>query len=102
MEKQIPKIGTTCSALINEDYQYHLSGDCNKFCICSITDKPCLGREISDDKDRSSQFFSRARCGIVKEKLYRCPAYGLFKEMTTQLIELRQKTILQEKLEKLK
>lgn len=102
MKKETPTIGTTCAALINENYENHLSDDCNAFCVCLITDKPCLGRVISDDQDQSSRFFSRARCGMDKEKLQKCPAYGVSKEMVVELIGLRQKALLREKLEKIK
>lgn len=33
----IPEIGTRCPALIKEDYEYPLSGDCNGLCIVPLT-----------------------------------------------------------------
>lgn len=75
-----PKIGTTCPALVNEDYTYHLSGDLGEYCLCSITGYPCLGKVIGDPDDRSSHFFGRGRCGIDSNAIKRCPLYGASKE----------------------
>ena len=35
----IPEVGTTCNALLNENYETMLSGECHKFCTCAITIK---------------------------------------------------------------
>ena len=64
-----PEIGTTCPALYKEDYGYHLSGDCTKFCLCILNDMKCIGRVISDPDDQSSQFFSRGKCSIDMEQI---------------------------------
>lgn len=78
-----------CTALIKENYEYHLSGDCSGYCICAITKKPCLGRIISDPEDRSNQFFSRAKCSIDDEELKSCPLYGADNSVILKLIEER-------------
>lgn len=87
-----PKEGVTCPALYKENFEYHLSGDCKKFCLCILNDKACTGRYIHDPKDSSSQFFSRGKCSISKQGLKQCPNYGLSKNTL--------KSILKEKLEK--
>lgn len=76
-----------CPALTNENYEYHLSGDCNKFCICSLNNLPCKGRIIQDPEDASSNFFSRGKCVIDKDKIKTCPAYGLSKESFILIIK---------------
>lgn len=50
-----------CPGLINENYEYHLSGDCSPFCKCAITGRDCMGKTVQDPEDRSSQFFSRGK-----------------------------------------
>lgn len=97
-----PQIGATCPALTNENYEYHLSGDCKPFCICSLNDKPCIGRRIDDPEDRSSQFFSRGKCMISKSGLKSCPVYGASKEVFTQIIKDKMNKQLEEKLNNLK
>lgn len=92
------KIGTTCPGLINENYKYHLSGDCVKFCICSLTNKACLGRQISDPDDQSSQFFSRTKCSISKKGLESCPIYGASRETFIQVIKEKLQKELEDKI----
>lgn len=65
-----------CPALSNENYEYHLSGDAEAFCICTMNNLPCIGRVIKDPQNRSSQFFSRAKCMIDTNLLKTCPMYG--------------------------
>jgi hypothetical protein len=84
--------GTICPALIKEDYEYHLSGDAAKFCICTLNNEACKGRVISDPDNLSSQFFSRGKCSIDMEEIKKCPVYGC----SASILKL----ILKEKLEK--
>jgi hypothetical protein len=84
-----PVIGTTCPALTNENYKYHLSGDAADYCICAITGNGCFGRVISDPDDQSSQFFSRGKCIIEPERLKRCPLYGVSKETLQAVLKDR-------------
>jgi hypothetical protein len=93
-----PQIGTTCPALRNENYEYHLSGDCKPFCICSLNDQPCKGRRIEDPNDQSSQFFSRGKCMISQSGLKSCPVYGASKETFAQIIKDKMQKALDEKL----
>jgi len=78
-----------CPALTNENYEYHLSGDCKPYCTCAITGKPCLGRVISDPDDQSSQFFSRAKCSIDPDKAKTCPVYGCSSETLKAILRER-------------
>lgn len=94
----IPAIGTTCPALTNENYSYHLSGDCEVFCICSLNDQPCKGRRIEDPGNQSSRFFSRGKCMISQEGLKSCPVYGSSKETFKQIIKDKMQKELAEKL----
>lgn len=94
----MPLIGTTCPALTNENYGYHLSGDCKEFCICSITGNKCFGRTIEDPKDASSQFFSRAMCNIDENEIKKCPLYAVTKETFALIIKDRMMKELDEKL----
>lgn len=96
-KKKSPVVGTTCPALTKENYKYHLSGDCDEFCRCSITAKPCLRREIDDPDDASSQFFSRGKCSINFEKIKRCPLYGVSKEMFQSVLKDRASREFNEK-----
>jgi len=82
-----PQIGTTCPALKKEDYEYHLSGDCTSYCICLLTNKPCIGRRIADPQDRTSQFFSRAKCMISQKGLHDCPIYGVSKDLFVEIFK---------------
>lgn len=93
-----PEIGTTCPALSNENYEYHLAGDCKVYCICTLNDQPCKGRVISDPEDRSSQFFGRGKCMISKSGLKSCPAYGLSKETFTLIVKDKMQKELEQKL----
>lgn len=95
---KIPQIGQTCPALSNENYDYHLSGDCNIYCICVLNDKPCLGRRIEDPDDASSQFFSRGKCMISQNGLKKCPAYGLSKDTLSTILREKMENTLNEKL----
>lgn len=96
-----PQIGTTCPALIDENYEYHLSGDATKFCKCAVTEKACVGRVISDPEDRSSQFFSRGKCMINQSELLNCALYGASKEVIVETIKHRHNLKLEEKLKQL-
>lgn len=95
-------VGITCPALYKEDYDYHLSGDCDDYCRCIINDEPCKGREIEDPEDRSSQFFSRGRCIINMEEIKKCPMYGMSKETFQTILKERTEKELNEKLNHLK
>lgn len=79
-----PEIGKTCPALINEDYDTHLSGDLMDFCVCAITGKHCIGRVIGDYEDQSSRFFGRACCRIDPNLLTHCPLHSA----DTELIQI--------------
>jgi len=92
-------IGETCPALTNENYDYHLSGDCNKYCKCLLNDKKCIARIIDDPDDASSQFVSRAKCLIDKNKLNDCPVYGMSNETFKLILTDKTQSELQKKLE---
>jgi len=96
-KEKTPVIGTTCPALTKENYKYHLSGDCDEFCRCSITEKPCLGREISDPDDQTSRFFSRGKCSINLNKIKKCPLYGVSKETFQAVLKDRAQREFEEK-----
>ena len=91
-----PTPGTICNGLINEDYEYHLSGDCSSFCKCILTDKYCIGMTVQDPEDQSSQFFSRGRNIPDEGRLKKCPMYGLSKK-TFKMIVKEKETIRMEK-----
>ena len=97
-----PVIGTTCPVLTNENYEYHLSGDCEEFCICSLNNKKCTGRVIADTDDQSSQFFSRAKCLISQKGLRKCPVYGSSKETFQSIIKEKSMREMEEKLKNIK
>jgi hypothetical protein len=97
-----PVIGTTCPALTNENYKYHLSGDAADYCICAITGRGCFGRVISDPNDQSSRFFSRAKCNIDLEKIKRCPLYGVSKETFQNVLKDRAQQEFNEKVNQIK
>lgn len=97
-----PKKGTVCTALINEDYDYHLSGDTERYCTCAITNERCIGMEIDDPDDQSSQFFSRARNIPSQKKLLRCPAYNCSKEIVELLVKGRMEIEMSKRLENIK
>ena len=94
----VPEIGTTCPALSKENYEYHLSGDAEAFCICSVSGHKCAGRTIEDPLNYSSQFFSRGMCNIDFEKIKRCPLYGVSKETFALIVKDRMEKELNEKL----
>lgn len=97
-----PKIGKTCPVMIKENYDYHLSGDAAKFCVCSLNNKPCLGVVVSDPDEQSSQFFSRGKCMIDTERIKRCPVYGATKEIFELIIKNQIAKELEIKLQNLK
>jgi len=90
-----------CEALINRNSEYRLSGDCGKFFRCAITGKACLGREIRDDDDQSSQFFSRGHAVINKEEIKKCPSYGVTKEELPAIIRRKKEQEAEEIINKL-
>lgn len=90
-----------CPALTNENYDYHLSGDCRDYCLCLINGNACIGRVIDDPEERSSQFFSREKCSIDKDKIKSCPVFGSSIEIIKLIIKERQESILKDKLENL-
>jgi len=90
--------GSTCPALINENYDYHLSGDCDEFCRCIINGKKCIGRVIEDRDDASTQFFSRAMCLMNEDLLNKCPMYGLSKETFALIIKEKLQLEMDKKL----
>lgn len=97
-----PVIGETCPALTNENYGTHLSGDCQQFCKCSITNNACFGRVIADKDDESSQFFSRAKCYISDEGLAKYPLFGASISTFELILKDRAEKELKDKLAKLK
>lgn len=96
-----PEIGTTCPALTNENYEYHLSDDCKPFNICSLNNQPCKGRVIADPENRTSQFFSKAKCMISKKGLNSCPVYGCSNKVFKLIIREKMEKELNEKLKNL-
>lgn len=94
-------LGLICPAMINEKYEYELSGDAGRNCTCAITDKRCTGVVVADPDDQSSQFFSRGKCMIDDDKLKDCPVYGSSKETFRNLIKDRADKELNEKLKNL-
>ena len=98
MNSYIPEMGKTCPAMSNEDYEYHLSGDCGDYCHCMITGKACLGRTIEDPEDASSRFVSRAKCMIDPDKLNRCPLLGAPKPIFAEVVKAKTEAELANKL----
>ena len=96
-----PPKGTTCPALINEDYDYHLSGDAAKFCQCVLNNKRCVGIVVVDPDDQSSQFFSRGKCMLNKKEIKNCPAYGMSSETLKTMLKEKTERELNEKLDKM-
>ncbi len=95
---KLPEVGTTCPALTKENYKYHLSGDAAEFCICALTGNGCLGREIIDPDDQSSQFVSRGRCSIDFDEIKSCPVYGVSKETFQAILKDRAQKEFDEKI----
>lgn len=95
------KKGTTCPALDNENYKYHLSEDCDQFCKCMINNRPCVGRNISDPDNQSSDFFSRAKCQISISAIGKCPLYGLSSRLFVEIIREKTQLELEKKLSKM-
>lgn len=96
-----PQVGTTCPALSEENYETHLSGDCAKYLICSVTGKACLGRVIEDKDDESSRFYSRAKCYIDTDKIKKCPMYGCSVSTFETILKERAQKELEDKLKNL-
>jgi len=90
-----------CEALINRNSEYRLSGDCAEFFLCAITGAPCIGRQITDDDDQSSRFFSRGHATIDKEALKNCASYGITKEELPEVIRKRREKETQDLINKL-
>lgn len=80
-------MGKICNGLIKEDYDYHLSGDCYGYCHCVVTNKRCVGIDVDDPEDRSSQFFSRGKNIPNEEKLKKCPMFGLSVETFQSIVK---------------
>lgn len=91
-------MGKICNGLINEDYDYKLSGDCLAFCKCVVTNKRCIGMTVQDPDDQSSQFFSRGKNVPVESKLKSCPLFGLSVESFQKIVEEKTEMDLKEKL----
>jgi len=83
-----PKVGKTCPALTNEDYEYHLSGDAySKYNKCMLNGRTCVGINVTDPDDQSSQFFSRGKAGINMDDIKKCPVYGSSKETIAIIVK---------------
>ena len=91
----------SCPGLINENYEYHLSGDCSPFCKCAITGRDCTGKTVQDTEDRSSQFFSRGKVVMEVAEGEKCPLYGASKEIISSVLKDRAERDLKEKLRNL-
>ena len=87
-----------CNGLTNENYDYHLSGDCLDFCKCVVTNKRCIGMEVKDPDDQSSQFFSRGKNIPVDNLLKKCPMFGLSVEAFQMIVKEKSELELKEKL----
>ncbi len=90
-----------CPALKNENYEYMLSGDCMSYCTCMINNQRCIGFKVEDPEDRTSQFFSRGKNVLDKEKIKKCPVYGSSKETVAMIIKERHERELNEKLKQI-
>lgn len=93
-----PQIGMTCPALTKENYEYHLSGDSEEFCICTLNDLPCMGRVIADPDNQTSDFFSRGKCMIDTEKINKCPMFGCTKETFKNVLKEKMQHQMDQKL----
>ena len=91
-----------CPALTNENYDYMLSGDCLSYCTCMLNDRRCIGFDVVDPEDRSSQFFSRGKNILNSNKIVKCPTYGVSPETIASILKDKSERILQEKLNNLK
>ena len=84
-----------CTALTNENYEYRLSGDNNDYCICTLNDRKCIGIDVEDPNNQSSQFFSKGKNVINEKNMQNCPAYGCTKEVITLILEGKTKNKLE-------
>lgn len=96
-----PEVGSTCPALSNENYEYHLFDDAGEYCICNVTEKPCIGRVVIDIENRSSRFFAKGKCMINVERLNNCPLFGAPKNVVKEVIKARNEKELNKKIKKL-
>lgn len=100
---QKPKKGTTCPALIDENYSLQLAGDCASSCKCAVTQKRCLGAVVDDgEKYQTSRFFHRGVNRIDTEKIKKCPMYGLSKEALEVVVKDRAMQEANERIAKMK
>jgi hypothetical protein len=90
-----------CPALINENYEYMLSGDCSSYCTCMINNRRCVGFKVEDPEDRSSQFFSRGKNVLDEKAIKKCPVYGSSAETIASIIKEKHEKELKEKLNNL-
>ena len=94
-------MGKICNGLIKEDYEYRLSGDSLDYCLCVVTNKRCVGIDVEDPEDRSSQFFSRGKNVPNDKKLKKCPMFGLSVETFQQIVKERLTMEMDERLNKI-
>jgi hypothetical protein len=90
-----------CPALTNENYDYMLSGDCLSYCTCMLNDRRCIGFDVVDPEDRSSQFFSKGKNILNPTWIVKCPVYGASAETIAAIIKDKSEKILQEKIKNL-
>lgn len=76
-----------CPALMYPDFEEHLFLDCEKFCICSITDHDCIGKDIESDYESGP--IQRGNCFIDMDLITRCPAFGADPDLLAKLIQIR-------------
>ncbi len=96
-----PVIGTTCPALVKENYDYMLSGDCYDYCRCLVNGTRCPGFYVDDPEDQSSRFFSRGKNIFDPEAIKKCPMYGMSRETFAAVIKDRSEKEVKEKMEHL-
>ena len=94
-------MGKICNGLFKENYKYHLSGDCLDYCHCVVTNKRCVGIDIIDPDDQSSQFFSRGKNVPNENKLKKCPMFGLSVETFQTIVKERLAMEMEEKLKQI-